>query len=119
MPLSRIRNFLLVVSQAFIDGQPKRQPIRRVSMLRVVAVAVLMSEPLYAADTVLLHAAGSLREALDDTARAYEPEAGVTVKARYGASGLLKDEIAGGADAHVFASANMEHPRALTLAGKS
>jgi molybdate transport system substrate-binding protein len=90
-------------------------------MVRVVAaaVAVLMSAPSHAADTVLLHAAGSLREALDATAHAYEPDAGVTVKARYGASGLLKDEIAGGADAHVFASANMEHPRALALAGKS
>jgi len=117
MPLSSIRNFLLQISQPFIDGQPAG----RVSMLRVVAVAViaLMSEPLHAADPVLLHAAGSLREALDATARAYEPNAGVTVKARYGASGVLKDEIAGGADAHVFASANMEHPRALAQAGKS
>ena len=73
MPLSSIRNFLLQISQPFIDGQPAG----RVSMLRVVAVAViaLMSEPLHAADPVLLHAAGSLREALDATARAYEPNA--------------------------------------------
>src|SRR6202022_3005663 len=34
-------------------------------------------------------------------------------------SGTLKDEIAGGAHAEVFASANMEHPQALATAGKS
>ena len=38
---------------------------------------------------------------------------------RYGPSGTLKDEIAGGTRAEVFASANMEHPQALAAAGKS
>ena len=65
------------------------------------------------ADTVLLHAAGSLRGALTDVAKAFEAETGGKVQAKYGASGLLKDEIAGGAKADVFASANMEHPQAL------
>ena len=41
------------------------------------------------------------------------------MQAKYGPSGLLKDEIAGGASAEVFASANMEHPQALATAGKS
>ena len=41
------------------------------------------------------------------------------MQAKYGASGMLKDEIAGGARAEVFASANMEHPQALASAGKS
>jgi molybdate transport system substrate-binding protein len=77
-----------------------------------------MSPPAHA-ETVLLHAAGSLREALDETARAFEQATGIQVIARYGASGLLKDEIAGGAEAEVFASANMDHPRALAAAGKS
>ena len=68
------------------------------------------------ADTVLLHAAGSLRGALTEVSKAYEAAVGDTVQAKYGPSGLLKDEIAGGAKAEVFASANMNHPRALATA---
>lgn len=41
------------------------------------------------------------------------------VQAKFGASGLLRDEIAAGARAEVFASANMEHPQALAKANKS
>jgi ABC-type molybdate transport system substrate-binding protein len=87
--------------------------------LSVAAVVIMMMSAPVHAETVLLHAAGSLREALDATARAFVSATGVHVKARYGASGLLKDEIAGGAEAEIFASANMDHPRALTKAGKS
>ena len=46
-------------------------------------------------------------------------ESGIKVEAKYGASGTLRDEIAGGARAQVFASANMEHPQSLANAGKS
>jgi molybdate transport system substrate-binding protein len=85
----------------------------------IAVAAILMAAPAHAAETVLLHAAGSLRDALGETARAFEAAAGIPVKTRYGPSGLLKEEIAGGAQAEVFASANMEHPRALAQAGKS
>jgi molybdenum ABC transporter molybdate-binding protein len=67
----------------------------------------------------MLYAAGSLRTALTEVAVAFEAASGQEVQAKYGASGLLKDEIAGGARAEVFASANMEHPQALAAAGKS
>jgi molybdate transport system substrate-binding protein len=56
---------------------------------------------------------------LTDVAKAYEAESGHSVQAKYGPSGILKDEIAGGAKADVFASANMEHPQALSAAKKS
>ena len=72
-----------------------------------------------AADPVLLHAAGSLRLALTEVIAAYEPAAGVKVQAEFGASGTLKDAIAKGERAEVFASANMEHPQALADAKKS
>jgi len=75
--------------------------------------------PAAASDTVLLHAAGSLRGALAEVSQAFEKSAPFKVQAKFGASGLLKDEIAGGARAEVFASANMEHPRALAAAKKS
>jgi molybdate transport system substrate-binding protein len=71
------------------------------------------------ADTVQLYSAGSLRGALTDVAKAYEAASGNTVQAKFGASGLLKDEIVGGAKPDVFASANMEHPQALHDAKKS
>ncbi len=69
--------------------------------------------------TIQLYAAGSLKAALTDVAKAYEAASGNKVEAKFGPSGLLKDEIAGGAKADVFASANMEHPQALQAAGKS
>lgn len=72
-----------------------------------------------AADPVLLHAAGSLRGALNEVAAAYEKSSGLKVTAKYGASGLLREEIGRGEKAEVFASANMEHPQALAKAGKS
>jgi len=68
------------------------------------------------ADIVLLHAAGSLRSALTDVVAAYEAASCDKVQPKWGASGLLKDEIAGGAKAEVFASANMAHPQALSQA---
>jgi ABC-type molybdate transport system substrate-binding protein len=71
------------------------------------------------AETVLLHAAGSLRGALTEVAKAFEAASGASVQMKYGASGLLKDGIAGGEKAEVFASANMEHPQALAAAKKT
>jgi len=72
-----------------------------------------------AAETITIYAAGSLKSALTDLAESYESATGDIVSARYGASGLLKDEISKGAQADVFASANMEHPQALHDQNKS
>jgi molybdenum ABC transporter molybdate-binding protein len=72
-----------------------------------------------ATDPVQLYAAGSLRVALTEIAAAFEAQTGIKVQAKFGPSGTLKDEIAGGARADVFASANMEHPQALASARKS
>ena len=72
-----------------------------------------MSEP------VLLRAAGSLRGALTDVAAAFEARAGTKVQPKYGPSGTLRDAIAAGVPAQVFASANMEHPQSLSVARKS
>lgn len=85
----------------------------------IALVAMTMSGQAVAADTVLLHAAGSLREALDDVGKAFTAASGATVQAKYGPSGTLKDQIAAGAKAEVFASANMEHPRALAVLKRS
>src|SRR5262252_46003 len=79
----------------------------------LVLLAMLAMTGPAAAETVRLYSAGSLREALDGMARAYEAATGNKVEAKYGPSGLLKNEIASGAKADVFTSANMEHPQAL------
>lgn len=88
---------------------------------RAGLLAFMMLAPSYgrAAEPVLLHAAGSLRAALTEVSSAFEGGSGTRVTGRFGASGLLRDEIAAGAKAEVFASANMEHPRALAQAGLS
>jgi molybdate transport system substrate-binding protein len=56
-----------------------------------------------------LHAAGSLRAALDDVVAAL----GVPVEASYGPSGLLRERIAAGEPCDLFASANMDHSAAI------
>jgi len=89
------------------------------SRLAVILAAKTMAVPALASEPVLLHAAGSLRTALTEVAGAFEAASGKRVQAKYGPSGTLKDEIAGGAHAEVFASANMDHPQALATAGKS
>lgn len=85
----------------------------------IAAITGLLMTPATASDVVLLHAAGSLRGALTEVSQAFEKSSPLKVQAKFGASGLLKDEIAGGARAEVFASANMEHPQALAKANKS
>lgn len=85
----------------------------------VVAVGATVASGARAAEPVRVYAAGSLKAALGEIARDFERVEDVPVTIRFGASGLLRDDIAQGADIDVFASANMEHPRALAEAGKS
>ena len=89
---------------------------RKLAAAVVVATMTLQAK---ATDPVQLYAAGSLRIALTEIAAAFEAQTGIKVQAKFGPSGTLKDEIAGGARADVFASANMEHPQALASARKS
>ena len=91
-------------------------------LTRVAILALTMAltnAPVNAGDLVLLHAAGSLRQALTEVIAAYKSETGVTVQAKFGASGALRDGIAKGERAEVFASANMGHPQSLADAKNS
>jgi molybdate transport system substrate-binding protein len=91
----------------------------RTRLSAALAVLLLTMAPAMAEETVLLHAVGSLRAALTEVAKAFEAAGFGKVQAKFGASGLLKDEIAAGAKAEVFASANMEHPLALVAEKRS
>jgi molybdate transport system substrate-binding protein len=64
--------------------------------------------------TVILYAAGSLRAVMTEIGAAFTRSTGVTVTGEFGPSGLLHDRIAKGEQADLFASANMEHPSALS-----
>jgi len=83
------------------------------------AACSIVAPGVAAAQPVLLHAAGSLRAALDEASGEFERLEAVRIERAYGASGLLRDRIAKGEAAQVFASANVEHPQALAQAGKS
>jgi ABC-type molybdate transport system substrate-binding protein len=72
-----------------------------------------------ATPALAVYAAGSLRAALGDVAQAFERQHGQPVALTFGASGLLRDRIAQGEGAQVFASANMEHPQALAAGGRA
>jgi molybdate transport system substrate-binding protein len=91
----------------------------RLILAYAVIVSLNMSFTAARADDVRLYAAGSLRGALTEVGRAFEAGSGHHIAAKFGPSGVLKDEIAGGAGADVFASANMEHPTALSNAHRS
>jgi molybdenum ABC transporter molybdate-binding protein len=93
--------------------------MRKAVSLVALAVLAFTTGPAMAQETILLHAAGSLRGALTEVAKDFEAAGLGKVQAKFGPSGLLKSEIAAGAAAGVFASANMEHPQALASEKRS
>lgn len=66
---------------------------------------------------VSVYAAGSLRAALTAIAQGFEARTGQHVALTFGASGLLRERIQGGADAQILASADMSQPQALARGG--
>jgi molybdate transport system substrate-binding protein len=91
-------------------------------MRRFVLIALLACSlpAMAAADTVRLFAAGSLKAAVSEAARAFEAKtAGVKVELEFGPSGLLRERIEKGEAAHVFASADVGHPAKLAAAGRA
>ena len=85
------------------------------SMLCWVLVCLVIALPQRGAaeEPVRLYAAGSLRAAMTEIARAFTVQYGVPVETTFGASGLLRERIERGESADVFASADMQHPTTL------
>ncbi len=79
---------------------------------------ILVATPVNAADPIKLYAAGSLKAALGDVASNYSAAYDTPVETAFGPSGLLRERIEKGETAHVFASANMKHPKTLESQGK-
>ncbi len=82
--------------------------------LRLIAVFALLlagaaaPQPAAAADSLTVFAAASMRNALDDVDAAFSKATGVKVVASYAASSALAKQIAQGAPADVFVSANIK-----------
>jgi ABC-type molybdate transport system substrate-binding protein len=87
--------------------------------IAAIALAILSMTGPAMAETIQLYAAGSLRLALTDVAKAYEATSGNKVEAKWGASGLLKNEIVAGAKTDVFASAIWSIRRRCTTPAKA
>jgi molybdenum ABC transporter molybdate-binding protein len=84
-------------------------------------LALIVSASAAAAQQPLLnvYAAGSLRAAMTEVARAYTAAGGGQVKTTFGPSGLLRERIEKGEPADVFASADLKNPEALARAGRA
>lgn len=83
-----------------------------------LAIGLCLTTSPALADDISLYAAGSLKAALSDVAQDYTETYATSVEPRFGPSGLMRERIEAGETAHVFASANMRHPRTLEAAGK-
>jgi molybdenum ABC transporter molybdate-binding protein len=93
---------------------------RGVYRLAIAGLVTLTITTMAHAETVNLYAAGSLKAALTEIARAFEAkDPGTRVVAEFAASGLLRERIERGEPAHVFASADVGHPAKLEAAGRS
>jgi ABC-type molybdate transport system substrate-binding protein len=93
--------------------------MRTRNRLVAAGVALLLSLPAAAQEPVRLFAAGSLRAVMTEIGQAYAKAGGGPLQGEFGPSGLLRDRLAKGELADVFASANMEHPASLHAAGRS
>ena len=92
--------------------------LRNIARMAVLAAA-MTAAPAMSQEPIRLYAAGSLKAAMSDIAAAFQRESGTAVAGTFGASGLLRDRIARGETAEVFASANMAHPQSLAKAGRA
>jgi molybdate transport system substrate-binding protein len=82
----------------------------------VLAVGLFLSLPMRAEDLTVFHA-GSLAKAMGDIAKAFTAETGITVQLVGAGSGSLRQRIEKGERPDLFASADMENPRALASKG--
>jgi molybdate transport system substrate-binding protein len=73
----------------------------------VLALVLLVATPAFAAD-VLVFAAASLKNALDDAAASYQSHSGDKIKVSYAASSALAKQIENGAPADIFISADLD-----------
>ncbi|HLI19604.1 MAG TPA: molybdate ABC transporter substrate-binding protein, partial [Stellaceae bacterium] len=79
---------------------------RFVAAAAALGLCLTMLAPAAFADDVLVFAAASLKNALDDTVAAFEKSGGANIKVSYGSSGALAKQIDNAAPADIFISAD-------------
>lgn len=95
-----------------------RQSALQLATALVTMTGVVLGAQAAGSEPITVYAAGSLRAPLTQAAAAFEQQhPGQRVTLVFGASGLLRDRLAGGERADVFASANMAHPQSLAGEG--
>lgn len=82
--------------------------IRRHLLAALAAIVALAGAAPAFAETIRVLAAASLKNALDDTAKAYQAKTGNTVVISYAASSALARQIEQGAPADIFLSADTD-----------
>lgn len=80
----------------------------RLRYVAVFVLGILAFSGIGAADTVTVFAAASLKEALDENAKAYEAKSADKVVISYAASSALAKQIEAGAPADLFISADLD-----------
>ena len=73
-----------------------------------LALSLFVLAPAASADDVLVFAAASLRNALNDAIGGYQKTGGAAVKVSYAASSALAKQIDNGAPADIFISADLD-----------
>lgn len=91
--------------------------MNKITVYAAILLSLLFLPSPSRAEQVVLYAAGSLKAALGDVVKAFEQAGGNTVRGEFGPSGMLRQRIEKEGGAHVFASANMEHPQSLADKG--
>ena len=81
---------------------------RLAPVVSAVVFLLLALAPQALAEDVLVFAAASLKNALDDTVAAYEKSGGGAIKMSYAASSALAKQIENGAPADIFISADLD-----------
>lgn len=85
----------------------------------IVATCTALLAGAAQADGASVHAAGSLKAVFTQLGKIYAEQGGAAPRFEFGPSGVLREKIAAGATADVFASANMTHPQTFVDAGKA
>jgi len=80
----------------------------RLRLFHVLLLAFIPAIPAQAAETITVFAAASLKDALDENAKAYEAQSGDRVVVSYAASSALAKQIEAGAPADLFISADLD-----------
>jgi ABC-type molybdate transport system substrate-binding protein len=81
-------------------------------------MAVIANAPASAEDLVLF-GAGSLREAMTQITCDFQTKTGISVRAEFGPSGVMRERIEKGERVDVFTSADMGHPLRLAQEGRA